>query len=74
MLRTKRRTGGKKMAVQTSFFGVTKLTGEDSDKFRRQVTYGRPNRQAEASLARGKRTLEAFQDKGYVVVKINKKK
>lgn len=57
------------MAVQTSFFGVTKLTGEDSKKFRRQMTYGKPTQAAEASLARGTKMLAQLQAKGYAKTK-----
>lgn len=60
------------MAVQTSFFGVTKLTGEDSKKFQRQVTYGRPNTAASVALARGKSLLRQLDAKGQVVAKIKK--
>lgn len=60
------------MSVQTSFFGVTKLTGEDSKKFRRQVTYGKPNKAAVASLARGQAILKQLQAKGSVATKIKK--
>jgi hypothetical protein len=60
------------MAVVTSFFGVTKLTGADSDKFQRQVAYGRPNEAAKKSLAHGARILKAMETKGKFVVKIKK--
>jgi hypothetical protein len=58
------------MAVHTSFFGVTKLTGTDSTAFQRQVTYGRPTKAARAALSRGNKLVKEFQSKGYVVVKI----
>ena len=60
------------MAVQTTFFGVTKLTGKDAKKFRRQVAYGRPSKAASASLARGNELLKEFRAKGEVAAKISK--
>lgn len=61
------------MAVVTSFFGVTKLTGEDSNKFRQQVSYGRPNQAAKDALARGTKILNAIDNKGCYTVTVKKK-
>lgn len=58
------------MSVHSTFFGVTKLTGEDSEKFRRQVAFGRPNSAAVASLKRGKALLRAVDTKGHVKIKV----
>ena len=66
--------GDKIMAVHSTFFGVTKLTGEDSDKFRRQVTFGRPSQAAVESLQRGQALLRAMDSKGYVKIKAAKSK
>lgn len=60
------------MGVQTTFFGVTKLTGKDAKKFRRQVTYGRPNKAAAMSLALGNEILRELRTKGRAVTTIKK--
>lgn len=57
------------MSVQSTFFGVTKLTDEDSVKFRQQVTFGRPNKEAIASLKRGKELLRSMNSKGHIKIK-----
>lgn len=61
------------MSVHSTFFGVTKLTGEDSKKFRQQVTYGRPKKAAVASLKRGKALLRAIDSNKSVEVKTKKR-
>ena len=61
------------MAVRSTFFGVTKLTGEDSEKFRRQVNYGRPSQAAQDSLERGRALLRSMDNKGYVILKAKTK-
>jgi hypothetical protein len=61
------------MSVQTTFFGVTKLTGKDAKKFRRQVTYGRPSKAAATSLASGSAILKELHAKGAVVAKVKAK-
>jgi hypothetical protein len=60
------------MSVRSSYFGVTKLTKADSDKFRKQVTYGRPSAEAATAFERGKELLKAFETKGYAKVKLAK--
>lgn len=60
------------MGVRTTFFGVTKLTGKDAKKFRRQVAYGRPNKAALDSLARGNEILKQLHTKGHAVTTIKK--
>lgn len=57
------------MSVQTTFFGVTKLSGKDAKKFRRQVTYGRPNKAAATSLARGEAILKQMSAQGEAKLK-----
>lgn len=61
------------MSVHSTFFGVTKLTDEDSDKFRRQVSFGRPSKTAVASLKRGKVLLRELNKQGHVKIKANKR-
>ena len=62
------------MSVHSTFFGVTKLTDEDSAKFRRQVTFGRPNQAAMDSLKRGKALLRAADSNGCVSIKATSKR
>lgn len=57
------------MAVRTSFFGVTQLSGSDSEKFANQVTYGKPKREAAESLKTGKTLLASMNKNGYVILK-----
>jgi len=54
------------MAIKTSTFGGVHLTGEDAEKFRRQVKYGRPKKAAHQALAEGRKYLKEFEEKGYV--------
>lgn len=60
---------GAQMSVQTTFFGVTRLTGKDAKKFRRQVSYGKPSQAAANSLARGNEILKQMHSKGYAKIK-----
>jgi len=56
------------MAIKTSTFGGVHLTGEDAEKFRRQVKYGRPKKAAKEALERGRILLQEFDEKGYVTL------
>lgn len=57
------------MSIQSTAFGVTKLTNEDSKQFLNQVTYGRPNDAARKSLADGRDLLKSIQAQGSAKVK-----
>ena len=57
------------MAIDSSNFGVTHLTNEDSKKFIKQVTYGRPNPAAAISLRNGQKLLRGIRDHGFASVK-----
>lgn len=52
------------MAVISSAFGSVTLTEEDAQKFRRQVTYGRPKPRAKESLVRGVAMATSFRENG----------
>ena len=52
------------MAIYSNPFGGVRLTGEDDEKFLRQVRYGRPNAAAKATAARGKILGEKFRKYG----------
>ena len=56
------------MAIKTSTFGGVHLTGEDAEKFRRQVKSGRPKTAAKEALERGRILLQEFDEKGYVTL------
>ena len=58
------------MAIHSTAFGVTRLTKEDSEKFRSQVTYGRPSKAAATTLKEGKILLKAMEASGSISVKI----
>ncbi len=53
------------MAIHSSNFGITKVTKDDATRLHRQLTYGRPNKSAVASLKEGKKILQAIQTYGY---------
>ena len=57
------------MAIHSSNFGVTRLTNEDSKKFVKQVTYGRPSQAATNSLRNGQKLLRELRDNGFAKVK-----
>ena len=57
------------MSIESTAFGVTKLTKKDSDKFRKQITYGRPSKAASVSLKNGKALLKTLDKHGSVKVK-----
>lgn len=56
------------MAIKTSTFGGVTLSGEDAEKFVRQVKYGRPSQRAKDAAARGRVLGEEVQKKGFVRV------
>jgi len=58
------------MSIQSSAFGVTKLTKQDATKFIQQVKYGRPNQAAKDALIDGRALLKTMDNKGVVQVKI----
>lgn len=60
------------MSIESTAFGVTKLTKKDSEKFRNQVTYGRPSKAASASLRNGKALLKVLDKHGSVKVQTRK--
>lgn len=54
------------MAVHSDTFGGLHLTGEDAEKFRRQVRYGRPSAGAKAAVERGRALAAALIANGEV--------
>lgn len=57
------------MAVKTSALGAIYLSGDDADKFRKQITYGRPKKAANAALEKGLKLLREYESKGYALIK-----
>ncbi len=57
------------MAIKSSAFGTTRLTGKDAEKFRLQITYGRPTQAAKDSYARGKEAAREYAQKGFARLK-----
>lgn len=54
------------MAVHSDTFGGLHLTGEDAEKFRRQVRYGRPSEAAKASVKRAREMAAEMTRNGFV--------
>jgi hypothetical protein len=52
------------MAIKSNAFGRVTLTGEDAAKFKRQVTYGRPNVHAKSNVEKGVELVRAFRSNG----------
>jgi hypothetical protein len=57
------------MSVRSTTFGSVRLTADDAQKFRRQVTYGQPKKAAAESLERGRPLADAFVRQGFVSLK-----
>lgn len=55
------------MAIYSNPFGSVRLTGEDAEKFLRQVRYGRPNAAVKATKARVDIMDKKFREHGGVV-------
>lgn len=54
------------MSVKSSTFGGVRLSGEEAEKFRRQVAYGKPKAAAHTAAERGRIMLKEFNTQGYV--------
>jgi len=61
------------MSVRTTVFGAVRLSGEDAQKFKKQVKYGRSNRAARDTLERGSKLLSVYQKHGCVTVRARKR-
>ncbi|MEJ1381605.1 MAG: hypothetical protein RPT95_11700 [Candidatus Sedimenticola sp. (ex Thyasira tokunagai)] len=62
------------MSVKTTVFGGVRLSGEDAEKFMRQVTYGRPKEAAKEAYASGKAAVAEMNKKGYATISPRKVK
>jgi hypothetical protein len=57
------------MAVTSTIFGAVRLTREDAQKFKSQMTHGRTRKEATATYVRGKALAAEYVSQGYVVLK-----
>jgi hypothetical protein len=61
------------MSIKSNAFGRVTLTDEDADKFRKQVSYGKPKQAAKESIKRGMDMMRSFQENnGRVTVKLKR--
>ncbi len=60
------------MGVRSTVFGGVTLTGEDADKFIKQVRHGRVKPAAVTALAKGRKMTKEMDRKGYVTIKKKK--
>ena len=58
------------MSIKSDSFSGVVLTKKDAEKFRSQVTYGRPNAAAVESVRRGLKHTDEFQKTGKVVFEL----
>lgn len=56
------------VAVHSNTFGGLQLTGKDAEKFRNQAKFGRSNKAAKRSAARGVASAKALLENGHVKV------
>jgi len=61
------------MSVKTSTFGGVRLSGEEADKFVKQVTYGRPKQAAQDAAARGNKMVSEYTATGHVTIRARKR-
>ncbi|MDT8376486.1 MAG: hypothetical protein RQ867_07070 [Mariprofundaceae bacterium] len=60
------------MGVRSTIFGGVTLSGEESEKFKRQVKYGRPKAAAHKALAKGLKMTSQMDKNGFAIVKKKK--
>lgn len=58
------------VSIKSDSFGRVFLTKEDAQKFKSQVTYGRPKAAAVETVKRGLKLAEQFENTGKVSFKI----
>lgn len=59
------------MSVKTDTFGGVQLSGQDAEKFIRQVKYGRVNQKAVELAVRGRNSAVEYAEKGFATVPLN---
>lgn len=58
------------MSIKSDAFGRVTLTAGDAEKFKNQVTYGRPKTAAVESVRRGVKLNDAYKKSGKIVFKV----
>lgn len=61
------------MAVNSTFLGAAKVSGQEAEAFARKITHGRGNKAASASALNGRHMTSTFARKGVVTFKLAKK-
>jgi hypothetical protein len=61
------------MAIKTSTFSGWRLSGKNADAFLKQISDAEPNPLAQAALERGRKLMDEYNEKGYVVLHPRKK-
>jgi hypothetical protein len=56
------------MAIKTSTFSGWRLSGKDVEAFLKQISNAKPNPLAQAALERGRKLMDEYEEKGYVVL------
>jgi len=58
------------MSITSHAFGRVKLTDADAEKFKNQVTYGRPKAAAKTSVAEGIKLSQSLGSQGVIKLKL----
>ena len=56
------------MAVHSSNFDITELTGEDALRFHQQIAEGQSNKAASEGLEEGRKLLQDIKANGYALI------
>lgn len=62
------------MSIKSYAFGRVSLTGEDAKKFKNQVVYGKPKKEAVEAVKRGVALSRAFKQSGSVTLDLKQAK
>jgi len=60
------------VAVNSSFLGAARVSGQEADAFARKITHARGTKAASASAQNGKHMADAFVRRGMVVLSLKK--
>lgn len=60
------------MAVNSTYFGVARVTGPEADAFARKIARGRGTKAASAAAQNGKHMTDTFAKKGVVVFSLSR--
>jgi hypothetical protein len=56
------------MAIKTSTFSGWRLSGKDAEAFLKQISDAKPNPLAQTALEHGRKLMDEYDEKGYVVL------